>query len=227
MAEAPALSRFITALRRDRISYQLSSAWHPDDEVVRVAQQIRDQRSQQAQATQRSVEESNAERVAREERQRRAAEDAATRTAQLRRTHGPRATALLNQLRTSVDALINPPADFIPLDAANLFPFFAREYGRQTSGGWELEQAEYLVHEFGESIINDRLLETIFVQVRVRMKHRDLGRYENHCFILGYQNDTEFNRLRSQFDQTCDAAPPQLANWMAARRYQSLWTVRP
>jgi hypothetical protein len=227
MADAPTLSRFIAALRRDRISYQMSAAWHPDEEVARVAQQIRDQRAEQARARQISREEAEAQRVAQNERQRRAAEEAATRTAQLRRINGPRAAALLNQLRTAVDASIQTTSGSAARNAPQIFGSLTEQYQRQINGGWELDNADYLIHEFGESLSNDRLLETIFVRVNIRMKHRDLGRYETHCFIVGYQHDAEFGRLRNSFDQRCDSAPHHLTAWMTARRYQSLWTSTP
>jgi hypothetical protein len=227
MADAPTLSRFIAALRRDRISYQLSAAWHPDEEVARVAQQIRDQRAEQARARQISREEAEAQRVAQNERQRRAAEEAGTRTAQLRRINGPRAAALLNQLRTYVDASIQTSSGSATRNAPQIFVSFTEQYRRQIDGGWELDSADYLIHEFGESLSNDRILETIFVQMNFRMRHRDLGRYETHCFVVGYQHDAEFGRLRNSFDQRCESAPSHLSEWMSARRYQSLWTSSP
>src|ERR1700720_1365105 len=52
-------------------------------------------------------------------------------------------------------------------------------------------------------IRKSRILEAGFVDVRMRMRNRELGEYENTCYVLGYVLDNEFDIARDPIAVSC------------------------
>jgi hypothetical protein len=79
------------------------------------------------------------------------------------------------------------------------------------------------IADYGASEYQARVLETIFIKVSIKIKNADVGKYESACYVLGYQKDTEFNRIRDAFDDPCDRSDSLIVQWERSHKYLSKW----
>jgi hypothetical protein len=72
-------------------------------------------------------------------------------------------------------------------------------------------------------IRKSRILEAGFVDVRMRMRNRELGEYENTCYVLGYVLDNEFDIARDPIAVSCmDKA---ITQYKIEHRFSSKWLI--
>jgi hypothetical protein len=62
------------------------------------------------------------------------------------------------------------------------------------------------------------------IRIRIKLKNADIGRYDDVCYDLGYQNDVEFHRARSSKSLDCGDSG-QLKKWLAGLGYESSWNA--
>ena len=77
--------------------------------------------------------------------------------------------------------------------------------------------------DYGTSEYQARVLETVFIKASIKIKNADIGKYENDCYVLGYQIDTEFNRIRDAYESSCDGSDARILRWKRNHQYLSKW----
>jgi hypothetical protein len=222
-AQAGDLKEVIGGFDRDNFPYQLSSVWVTADEIANARKQAALRVSEQAIGQQRGKEEADQRRIERENRERLAGVAMQQETLKLQKENNTRATAAEEQLKTAVKKFITKDnSEGETLISAN-FPSFSQFiYGRR-SGGWILDEMTTSIVDFGASEYQARVLETIFIKTSIKMKNADIGKYDDVCYVLGYQIDTEFNRIRDGFENVCDGSDAQILKWKRSHQYLSKW----
>src|SRR4029077_4453122 len=95
-------------------------------------------------------------------------------------------------------------------------------YGRR-SGGWVFNEMTTDIVDYGASDYQARVLETIFIKASIKIKNADVGKNDDVCYVLGYQLDTEFNRIRDGYESVCDGSEAQISKWKRSHGYLSRW----
>ncbi|MBV9756933.1 MAG: hypothetical protein JO047_07755, partial [Alphaproteobacteria bacterium] len=107
------------------------------------------------------------------------------------------------------------------------YPEVAAEAENLKRDGWELQgspQAE--IRDFGTGSWNDRKLDTAIVGISLEMRNRALGRYRTLCKLVGYQDDGEFQMIRSVHATDCSEQGQQkTGDWLTGLLFTSKWSA--
>jgi hypothetical protein len=90
--------------------------------------------------------------------------------------------------------------------------------------GWQFGSTVPRSVDYGFAKWRGRKIETILAEIKFSMKHPDLGEYKQSCWMLGYLNDTEFNRIRDLISVPC-AKLVEVAKWSAANAFDTRWLL--
>ena len=60
--------------------------------------------------------------------------------------------------------------------------------------------------------------------MKIDIKNRNIGKYKNLCFNLGYVWDDEFKVVRDPFTAECKDVNSRRA-WLIKQRFESLWNL--
>lgn len=146
----------------------------------------------------------------------------------MRRQYESLATGLATDASDRLKSFAEAPEAAETAEIASVFPDFARWYRGQVNAGWELEADGFTtaLADYGTVQWEGQRLDTVFFQLSVGLKHRELGKYQSACFLLGAIVDTEFRRYRDVFEKPCAEASPDLQAWQLRRAFESRWIVR-
>jgi hypothetical protein len=79
------------------------------------------------------------------------------------------------------------------------------------------------IFNYGSSEYHSRVLETIFVKFQIKLKNADVGAYDNLCYVLGWQLDAVFNRVREPSEVQCKDSDRDISRWNQAHQFLSKW----
>lgn len=107
----------------------------------------------------------------------------------------------------------------------SILPEFAKWYQGQKAAGWELLTDGYGVElaDYGLVQWQGRSVEAVVSQITIKMKHGDLGKYEDTCFLVGLIADKEFARSREPILEDCKDSDARVIQWKTAHSFESRW----
>ena len=224
LAGAAQLATMFKAFERDQVKSSYGAIWFTPDAVQQVSAAISAGTVSALQAAENARQSAEQEQELRGRREKADGVRREQETRQLRATFGAPAAAARDMVGTQALTLFKDPRSGSPPWVASVFSDLAREAARRASEGWAYAEGSAEVVEYGRSSWSGRILETAVIRVRVRLKNADIGRYEDVCYDLGYQNDAEFHRVRSPRSLEC-ADAEQRRKWLAGLGYESSWNA--
>ena len=227
LLDGSAMGQVLAAAEREKLSTTVLPLWFEEQAVGEIQASLDRDKASRAEAEEarrrRLADEAEQDRVRREN----LGEEKARQEAALRDQYESIAEGLAADAGDQIKSFVETPAAPQQDAVAEVFPGFAAWYRDQLSAGWELQSDGYgseLV-DYGTTRRDGRALDTVFVQTTIGMKHRDLGKYQATCFLMGVVVDQEFARYRDVFEKPCDEAEPQLGGWKAAHGFESRWII--
>lgn len=224
VASADQLATMFKAFQRDQVKGSYGALWFPLEAIQEAAASLRIGSEISVQGAERSRQSAMQER---ELRARREEADGVRRendTRQLRATFGANATAMRDQVGSQAMALFKGQTGGNSAWMASTFPTVSREANRRASEGWVLAESAAEIADYGRSNWSGRNLETAVIRTRFKLKNSDVGRYDDICYVLAYQNDAEFQRTRSSQAFDC-ANSTSLQQWLVGLSFASSWNA--
>ncbi len=223
VAAADRLGPVFKAFDRDQVKGAHGSIWFAPDAVQNVGAKVQASRDTALQAMERARQSAAQEQELRAARARAEGTEREARTRQLRATYEANAASLRDLATAPTLALFKDPSDgssWVPV----AFGDVAAEAARRAHEGWVFVGSSSDVIEYGHSKWDERSLETGVIEIRIKLKNADAGKYDEVCYDLAFQHDTEFKRVRSAQSFACDA-PDQVKRWLAGLVYVSNWNA--
>ena len=224
VASAEQLAAMFKALQRDQAKGTYGAVWFPLEAVQEAAASLRTGSEISVQGAEKARQLAAQEQ---ELRMRREEADGVRRekdTRQLQATFSANATAMRDQVGSQAMALFKGPAGGNSAWVASVFPTVSREASRRASEGWIFSESAAEIVDYGRSNWSGRSLETAVMRIRLKLKNSDVGRYDDLCYVLGYQNDAEFQRTRSSQVFDC-ANSALLQQWLVGLGFASSWNA--
>jgi hypothetical protein len=227
LLEAPAMAQVLAAAEREQTDLTILAVWLDEQDVSETQARLKSEEASRAEAEQvrlrRIEDEATQDRLRRE----RLGEEKARREAELRDRYGSAAYGFAADTGDQVAVFIEAPDAAETASVASLFPSLASWYRNQITAGWELQSDGYTsdLVDYGTVRWQGRALDTVFVKMAVGMKHRELGKYEETCLLVGVVVDQEFSRYRDVFEARCLEAEPGLNAWKASHGFESRWII--
>ncbi|MBZ9774068.1 hypothetical protein [Mesorhizobium sp. CO1-1-8] len=223
-AEAADLKQLLQALDKAHITYAVLPVWMDDQEVAAAQKAIGEAEA----AGQREIAAKQQQQEAQQTVAAKQAKDAeavrAKAEADLRARYSEEAKAAFNRLSGMGEAYIRGHA--ADGDFASLFPSIAQWKNDRLKDGWEVEDYDGTLLDYGTANWQGRRAEAVFVQIIAKSKNALRGEYAQDCFAIGYLIDDEFSRLRDPVAATCASSSEQLSTWQTSRAFESRWVVR-
>jgi hypothetical protein len=236
--EAPALKKLTEAFERDQIEYRVSFIWVSDADIAEAKKQAAQREREDAIKAQQESEKLDQMRKEAEQRSRLAGEERKQETERLQRDNRSTARSAQEQLTNVVKKLLNrttvTPDDLnrttvTPDDQQELnlirnnFPEFTQTILKRWQSGWTLDGLNADIYDYGNSEYNSRVLDAIFVRFDIKLKNADVGKYENVCYVLGWQVDKEFSRVREPLEVQCGDIDRYTPTWNLRHQFLSKW----
>ncbi|MFL2931960.1 MAG: hypothetical protein ACJZ47_04030 [bacterium] len=156
---------------------------------------------------------------------------------QWREKHGVSVRGLLERYRVNVDEVLQGLKNNKEKQSRNwifnLYPGFMKWWTKKKEEKWTPMDITVRPSDYGTSswgIRTKRRIETVFVELNVKLKNSLLGEYQNTCFILGIIRDKEFdNILREPFEsfasnKSCRDVKLD-SDWKVKNEFQSQWRI--
>ncbi|MFL2931958.1 MAG: hypothetical protein ACJZ47_04020 [bacterium] len=144
--------------------------------------------------------------------------------AKWRKVYGVAVRGLLEKYRTNTLTIFNQSKsrNWISESYPNLFAWYAK----RRKDRWEYVRSDINVLDYGMGLWGNpkRKIETIFVQIKIKLKNRFFGKYETRCFVLGKMIDKEFDIDREPHESSCSNRKV-LGNWKRKHGFVSQWNV--
>jgi peptidoglycan hydrolase-like protein with peptidoglycan-binding domain len=228
LLEASDLAKVLHAAEREAVSQQILPLWFDATAMNEIQARLNRDTANRAEAEatrkRRLADEATEDRLRREA----LGEEKARKEAELRDQYQSLAEGLATNVGDQIRSFLAAPSAPDTATILEMFPTFARWYRDEVNGGWELQSDGYdsALVDYGTVRWQGRALDTVFVKTAVGMKHRDLGKYQVTCMLLGVVVDQEFGRYRDVFEKPCDAAEPLLGTWKSAHGFESRWILK-
>ena len=97
-------------------------------------------------------------------------------------------------------------------------------YADKRMSGWKFDSTVHTPKDYGIAKWDGREVEAVTAEIRVLMKHRELGKYSDTCWNIGYVIDAEFSMQRVPFAQRCEDVAA-LEEWQARVSYDTRWDL--
>ena len=97
-------------------------------------------------------------------------------------------------------------------------------YADKRMKGWEFDSTVPMPKDYGIAKWNGRAIEAVTAQIRVLMKNRNLGKYSDDCWNVGYLVDKEFSMKREPFTQRCEDTEA-LRAWQVDNSFKTRWDL--
>lgn len=227
LLEASALAQVLAAAEREKTDYGILPLWFDEQEISETQARIERGKASLAEAERARLRRIEDEAAQDRMRREKLGEEKARLEAELRDRYESAARGLAADTGDQVAAFIEAPDAPEAAAVANLFPSLAKWYRGQVSAGWELQSDGYAsdLVDYGTVRWQGRTLDTVFVKIAVGMKHRELGKYEETCLLMGAVVDQEFSRYRDVFESRCLEAEPRLGAWKSSQGFESRWIL--
>ncbi|WP_416357388.1 hypothetical protein ACLNGM_04595 [Aureimonas phyllosphaerae] len=153
------------------------------------------------------------------------------READLRSRYGAEAAALLNRFSEGLKRrMIAQPGVVLAGDdekasaeIAALFPAVENWRRGLPAQDWQPTAVDLTIADYGMARWDDRALEAIAMEARVRVVSQERGRYDEACFLIAAIVDGEFLRYRDPFEAPCDDDVAELDRWKVGHQLESRW----
>jgi hypothetical protein len=218
--------RLITAAAtRDALQHRAGSLWLQHSELDRLRNELRAEVEAAERQRQLAQEAAEQERRARQLREQAEGTDLRRQTDALRSASRVRAVAMQDQIREGFRTVFSSASGNHWVRIA--YSEVANAAVRRRQEGWQLQSVEVSIYEFGLSEWSQRTMPTAVIEVNIRLSNPDLGRHETICYLAGYQEDLEFNRIRSTNVHQCgEAGISRIDRWLTGVNFQSQWNAR-
>jgi hypothetical protein len=141
---------------------------------------------------------------------------------ELRKQYGAAARSFENAIQSETKQYVESPKER-HLAVRQKYLQFTTWYENKLRDGWELLNISSEIEDYGVVEWKSRILEAGFVDVRMRMRNRELGEYENACHVLGYVLDNEFDIARDPIAVSC--TDKAITQYQIEHRFSSKWLV--
>jgi hypothetical protein len=219
-ASATDLKTITEAMSRDGIPFSFSSIWMTPAEI--------NSADSLATEAQRLAEQQSTERA------QKAADEAkldAQRKADQSATSAAQELAFRNQYQGPAQGALASIVDDVKAwttgqrgDVGSAYPEYAGWLNARFSDHWDVMTFNSELADFGTSNFKGRALDTAFARVKLRLKNRILGRYDDACFLFGRVIDTEFSMNREPLFAACEDEEA-VKRWKDGHQFQSRWIV--
>ena len=133
--------------------------------------------------------------------------------------------ASLKEVRGEVDSALGKGKNLKPaLSDADFWGDYPAWYADKRMKGWEFDSTVPTPKDYGVAKWNGRDVEAVTAQIRVLMKNRELGKYSDDCWNVGYLLDKEFSMRREPFTQPCDDNDA-LNDWQVGSSFETRWDL--
>jgi hypothetical protein len=131
----------------------------------------------------------------------------------------------LKEVRGEVDSALGKGKNLkLALSDADFWGDYPAWYADKRMKGWEFDSTVPTPKDYGVAKWNGRDVEAVTAQIRVLMKNRELGKYSDDCWNVGYLLDKEFSMRREPFTQPCDDNDA-LNDWQAGSSFETRWDL--
>jgi tetratricopeptide (TPR) repeat protein len=220
---AETLKSLMLSLKRDKIDYQVLPVWFSREAWESEA---KDQRERAARVARnlKEIEEAkaNAVRIA-AIKNRESGEERRQREKKLREEYGASARAMENIIADEIKAFVEyPRTDYVGIQQK--YREFALWYKKMLNDQWELVDVRSELDDYGVSIWKNRVLETGFINSKIRMKNRMRGENQESCFEFGFVLDREFEVARDAVGVACEDRNV-IARYKKSKDFSSRWNA--
>jgi hypothetical protein len=141
---------------------------------------------------------------------------------QFRKQYGSAAHKFENDIYYSVKEYVESPKAK-HMGVSQYFPTLTTWYENALRDGWEIVRIDSAIEDYGLVEWKSRVLEAGFVNIRIKMRNRDLGEYQDNCYVLAYILDKEFDIARDPIVAACNT--DSVPRYKIANRFSSRWVV--
>lgn len=218
------LKLLIEGLQRAAIEFDVVPLWVESAEIDVELQRLADRQSQNQKAIASRQQEIAAQAALDAERASASEVVRAKAETQLRQRFAQEANAAFGELSKTGEAFFRH-SDSAPYSFTALFPQIAQRQAQLDEEGWELDQFNSAMIDYGTAEWKGRRAEVVFAEMRVRSKNRMRGEYAEDCFAVGYLIDAEFNLIRDPVESECGKFTGAISSWKTGRSFESRWIV--
>ena len=154
--------------------------------------------------------------------------EAEVKQAILRETRGPRVRGLVDEAKPNIMSIVDKS---FGLNVSKSSPQFTSAFPRLSQiveyhfdRGWEEDKRQIELVDYGTGRWLGRNVEIVELELKIDIKNRDIGKYKNLCFNLGYVWDDEFKVVRDPFTSECKDVNSRRA-WLIKQSFKSLWNI--
>jgi peptidoglycan hydrolase-like protein with peptidoglycan-binding domain len=209
------------ALRREQIEYRFAAVWFEVQDVEQATFDTRDAREQEIRKKAESDRVQKEQQALEEKRQQERQSQKSVIEQGLRQKNAVKARALMNSIHDFVRGLAEKRLN----DTSGFFPNYSNWLNKRFADQWETFNVSSDIADFGTAQWNGRPLEAIIVKSVIQQKNRILGKYEDHCYVFGLVDDSEFTEKRDQFAVDCDSGGSFVSKWKVGEAFQSQWNA--
>jgi peptidoglycan hydrolase-like protein with peptidoglycan-binding domain len=222
---ASSLQQITQALKRDEHAFTFLPVWFEKETVTKEARKLADielAKTRRLEADRLAAEEGArlAEIQRKEELSQRVVVEA-----ELRKASGSAANARLAKFVIVLKASVMPVAGQ-PFDAQNpklLYVEFLAWLQAQANAGWELDNIDTAVSDYGDVLWKNRKLDALVTQAVFKLKSRERGEYRSECFLFGIVLDDEFEMERDPVAAPCKDEKTKIGTWKIGHGFASCW----
>lgn len=149
----------------------------------------------------------------------------ARRQEELRDRYSQEARSAYNELSVIQKAYISGDAAKAG-QFASLFPDIVRWKREMAANGWELDEYDDELVDYGTASWKGRRLEAVTLKAVISTKNPVRGEYATACFVTGYLMDTEFDKRRDAIAVDCGVSGRALSDWQTSRLFESRWIAK-
>lgn len=232
-AEQPSLKLMSAALERDGRKASFAPLWFETKDIEAATAALKEKRdSETADAEARRL----AAAAERERAEKKSAEVAAQRQvieSGLRRQYAAEASAVQNALTAGLKAgVLGQPSVVLEGREKELaeevrthFPAFTTWAGSLAGDAWKPIGIDTSIVDYGTVDWKQRQLEALVLRAEVQVVSAERGEYREHCFLLGWISDDEFQTYRDPIETDCDGPDASMADWKTGHHLQSRWVA--
>lgn len=216
----------ISALKRTETKYSISSVWSTEEEVAMAAKLLDERELAEKTRNQERLTKLKSDETLKAVLDKADRESSKKKQEALQSQYGKIAAASAAEIANVIREATEGRSDWQQSAAYVQFPQFATWYQNLVQNRWELQSFNSEIYDYGRAKWKERILETPFSKVSMRLRNRILGEYKDACFMFGRMKDAEFNMIRDTIEVAC-GQEIDLSSWKKVRSFESQWLVFP
>jgi hypothetical protein len=219
---AAGLKKLLEGVQRAKLKYRVLPIWFSVDDFEKAKQQIAQNLADCLQKSNDVIMKQHDEDVLRDKHFEQDERGRQELQEQFRKQYGSAAHKFENDIYYSVKEYVESPKGK-HMRVSQYFSTLTTWYENALRDGWEMVRIDSTIEDYGLVEWKSRVLEAGFVDIRIKMRNRDLGEYQDHCYVLAYILDKEFDIARDPIVAACniDSVP----RYKIAHRFSSKWVV--